>query len=139
MVVLAQEDNGNGDGSSHQIVLRYNTDGTLDSTFNGDGDSDGKITVAISSYQDLGRDIRIESDGKILIAGTSTTPDGNTLYGYLARLTTDGSLDTAFGNGGVGDAPIKCGLSGEYLSVREDANHNLLVGSGAIIDQFYTY
>ena len=48
-------------------VVRYNTDGSLDSSF----DTDGKVTSAIGSSNDYAYSVAIQSDGKIVVAGTS--------------------------------------------------------------------
>ena len=69
-------------------LVRYNVDGSLDSTF----DSDGKATTDISSY-DRGQAVSVQSDGKIVAAGWVS--HGNDSDFGVARYTTDGSLDTA--------------------------------------------
>ena len=71
-------------------VLRFNRNGTLDSTFDGDG-------KAIIQQNGFG-DIALQSDGKIVVASS----DG---YGFestfaISRLNADGSLDAGFGNNG---------------------------------------
>lgn len=71
-------------------VIRYNSDGSLDSTFAGTGTkflNDGAflLAAAVQSW-----------DNRILVAGQSSNG-----LSYVARLNTDGSLDTAFGNNGV--------------------------------------
>ena len=45
--------------------MRYNTDGSLDTSF----DSDGKVTTAIGSCNDDACSVAIQSDGKIVVAG----------------------------------------------------------------------
>jgi len=47
--------------------VRYNTDGTLDTSF----DSDGKVTTAIGGSDDVAYSVAIQSDGKIVAAGYS--------------------------------------------------------------------
>lgn len=47
-------------------IVRYNTNGTLDNTFDGDG-----IVITNINNFDYAYDIAVQSDGKILIAGTS--------------------------------------------------------------------
>ena len=55
-------------GSKHDFALvRYNTDGSLDTTFG----SDGKVTTAIGSGTDVARSVAIQADGKIVVAGYS--------------------------------------------------------------------
>jgi uncharacterized delta-60 repeat protein len=97
------------------MVARYNTDGSLDTTF-GTG---GEVTLTTNSAY-LGTSIRqfsvaLQSDGKIVVAG-----DTLVTYGYVttkktktpiqrddilvARLNPNGSLDTTFN--GTGEATL---------------------------------
>ena len=79
----------------HDIaVVRYNTDGSLDTSF----DTDGAATTAIGSGADVARAVAIQPDGKILIAGSSHNGSNNDFA--MVRYETDGSLDTSFGTGG---------------------------------------
>ena len=74
-------------GSNNDFALaRYNTDGSLDTSF----DTDGKVTTAIGSAADYGRSVAIQSDGKIVAAGYSNNGSDNDFA--LARYNTDGSL-----------------------------------------------
>lgn len=84
--------NGASSTTTRSNILRLNTDGTLDTTF----DPTANSTVA---------SIALLGDGKILLAGTFTTftpgYTANTsaaLVGrsYLAKLNADGTLDTTF-------------------------------------------
>lgn len=72
-------------------VVRYNTDGSLDTTF---GDN-GQVTTDTGSATDAATSIAIQADDKIVIAGT----DGESIL--VVRYNTDGSLDTDFGVGGI--------------------------------------
>jgi uncharacterized delta-60 repeat protein len=76
-------------GSSDFALIRYNADGSLDTTFNGTG-----IVTTDFGGDDRIYSIKIQSDGKIVVAGTS---GGNFA---LARYNTDGSLDTTFDTDG---------------------------------------
>ena len=78
-------------------VARYNSNGTLDNTFGSGGKAllnFGKATAV--PY----RDIALQSDGKIIIAGPAKA--GQSVNGgfSVARLLTNGSLDSGFGSGG---------------------------------------
>jgi uncharacterized delta-60 repeat protein len=84
-------------GSVRDIAMaRYNTDGSLDTSF----DSDGKLTTDIGD--DLVGSMRIQPDGKIVVCGQSVTTQ-NTLVAFMsARYNPDGSLDNSYnGNGKV--------------------------------------
>ena len=74
----------------HSALARYNRSGRLDSTF-GTG---GKVTVTFNSVSDYLYAAAIQSDGKIVAAGSSATSF------LLARFNADGSLDQAFGTNG---------------------------------------
>jgi uncharacterized delta-60 repeat protein/uncharacterized repeat protein (TIGR02059 family) len=71
------------------ILIRYNKDGTLDSTFG----TAGKVTDAISHIEKSGS-MALQSDGKIVIAGG----DGNDFC--VTRYNSNGSLDITFGLNG---------------------------------------
>lgn len=77
--------------ASAAYVLRYNPDGTLDSTF-GTG---GKATVTIDSSDFSPTAVAVQSDGRIVVAGDS----GDNFA--VARLNADGTLDSTFGTGGT--------------------------------------
>ena len=78
------------------LVTRYNSNGSLDSTF----DNDGIVTTSFSSIgYDQTSDMVIQSDGKILVAGAS---HGEYNYDFgLVRYNSDGSLDSGFGVNGI--------------------------------------
>ncbi len=84
-------------GTDYDFALaRYNTDGSLDASF----DTDGKVTTAFGTMNDIAVAIAIQSDGKIVAAGSSWN-DANQYYDFaLARYNTDGSLDTSFDTDG---------------------------------------
>ncbi len=76
-------------------VARYNPNGSLDTSFDGDG----KATTDFGSSQDFDPAVALQADGKIILAGTSNqSGTGNNFA--LARYNPNGSLDTRFGAGG---------------------------------------
>jgi len=86
-------------------VVRYNTDGSLDTTFSGDG----KVTTPIGSGFEVAYSVVLQSDGKIVAAGYSDNGTNNDFA--VVRYNTNGSLDTSFGTGGIVTTPI--GSSGD--------------------------
>ena len=86
IVAAGYSNNGSNDDFA---LVRYNTNGTLDTTF----DSDGKVTTAIGSDNDFAYSVALQSDGKIVVAGYSN--NGSNFDFALVRYNTDGSLDTA--------------------------------------------
>jgi uncharacterized delta-60 repeat protein len=81
-------------GTASIRIARINSDGSLDSGFDPGLGADGIIYA-----------IAIQSDGKILIGGSFTTYNGTT-RNRIARINSDGSLDTGFDPGTGADAPI---------------------------------
>lgn len=83
-----------GAGAGGSALARYNSDGSLDTSF-GTG---GKVTTLIGSgcYP---HSIAIQSDGKIVAAGGASYSDH--LNFAVCRYNPDGSLDAGFGNGGA--------------------------------------
>ncbi len=68
-------------GGSYDFALtRYNSDGSLDTTF----DTDGKVTVDFNGNPDVAYAVRVQSDGKIVVAGSGSATDGVTDFA-LAR------------------------------------------------------
>ncbi len=76
-------------------ILRYNADGTLDTTF-GTG---GRVATDISGT-DAAFHSAVQPDGKLVVVGHSTDVLSNIRSATLVRYNADGSLDTAFGSGG---------------------------------------
>jgi len=82
-------------GSNYDFALvRYNADGSLDSSF-GNG---GRVTTAIGTGHDYGRSVAVQTDGKILVTGESW--NGSNYDIALVRYNTNGGLDSSFGSGG---------------------------------------
>ena len=72
-------------------LTRLNSNGSVDASFNMGG-----LGPNGSVYE-----IRVLADGKILIGGTFGTYNGTAIAG-LARLNSNGTLDTTFNSGGAG-------------------------------------
>ena len=81
-------------------VERFNADGSRDATFGTDGIMTTRINLA--SYDDAAAAVAIQSDGKIVVAGTTSVFHSPWRWDdfALVRYNSDGTLDTAFGTGG---------------------------------------
>ncbi|MGD9646608.1 MAG: PKD domain-containing protein, partial [Pirellulales bacterium] len=88
-------------GSNYDFaVARYNTDGSLDTTFDGDG----RLSTDVRGLNDEAYAVAIQADGKILVAGYS---QAGSFYDFaVVRYNTNGSLDTSFGVGGKAIAVV---------------------------------
>src|SRR5439155_1583059 len=88
-------------GSNRDFALvRYTAGGALDPSF-GTG---GMVTTPIGSRHDIGQSVVVESDGKIIVVGSSD--NGSDFDIALVRYTANGALDPSFGTGGKVTTPI---------------------------------
>jgi uncharacterized delta-60 repeat protein len=94
--ILAGGFTRNGGNPNQQFALaRYQTDGTLDPTF----DSDGKVITGFSGNA-ICFGMVLQSDGRIVAAGGLTNPAGGKDF-VLTRYNSNGALDNTFGNLGT--------------------------------------
>jgi uncharacterized delta-60 repeat protein len=115
---------GNSDnGSTHDFALvRYNTNGTLDTSFNGTG----KVTTPVGTSDDGARSVAIQSDGRIVAAGFSLNGSNNDFA--LVRYNTNGTLDTSFNGTGKVTTPISS-RGGAYSVAIQSDGRIVTVGS----------
>jgi uncharacterized delta-60 repeat protein len=85
-----------GTGKNKFALARYEADGTLDTTFGGDG----KVTTNFTRGYDSANSVAIQSNGKIVLAGDAGFCCEYTGSFGLARYNPDGTLDTTFGGDG---------------------------------------
>lgn len=109
----------NMDGANEFAVVRFNSDGSLDNTF----DVDGKLTTAIGTIDDKGTSVVLQSDGKILVAGISQ--NGANYDFALIRYNSNGSLDNTFDSDGI--------LTTDFASSDDQANSVIIQPDGKII------
>jgi uncharacterized delta-60 repeat protein len=112
-------------GSNDDVALvRYNTDGSLDTGFDGDG----KVTTAIGTGYDEGYSVIQQADGKLVVAGTSYNGSSNDFA--LVRYNADGSLDASFDGDGIVTTAI--GAGDDYgRSVIQQADGKLVVAGSS--------
>jgi uncharacterized delta-60 repeat protein len=77
-------------------IWRYNSDGTLDTTF----DVDGIVVYKSATGDDEGNSIYVDSEGKIYVTGFSYNSSGNEDM-VIWRYNSSGTLDNTFGNNGI--------------------------------------
>ncbi|MCA9028644.1 MAG: hypothetical protein KDA86_25785 [Planctomycetaceae bacterium] len=84
---------------THGVIVRLQTDGSLDTSFS----DDGRDVVAIDFH-----DIEIQDDGKIVAVGAhrNSNSDNQNFDNFrdfgIVRYNVDGSPDTTFGTSGIG-------------------------------------
>src|SRR5919106_350284 len=79
-------------GSFDFALARYNTDGSLDATFDGDG----KVNTDIAGSIDFAQAVALQGDGKIVAAGCLDCFSVSVGDFALVRYNADGSLDATF-------------------------------------------
>jgi uncharacterized delta-60 repeat protein len=106
------------------IVLRFTSDGVLDTTFNNTGYATGNVP---NSFWDICLSMALQADGKIVLVGQALTTPGQAVDWDLAvmRFNANGSLDTTFD----GDGVIKLGNT----IADENAYSVLVQPSGKIV------
>ena len=98
----------NGQNRFQVAAARLNADGSVDNSF-GTG---GKVIFNVGDWNDFGEGIAIQSDGKILIGGHKWIANlGQRHDLFVARLNTDGTMDTSYGTNGVATARLVDGAN----------------------------
>lgn len=78
------------------LIIRYKSDGSLDSTFDGDG----KKLIFSDQFMGIAEKVLVQDDGKILVMGNESESSGN-LNAVILRLNNDGSPDSTFSGDGI--------------------------------------
>jgi len=133
------------DGASRFMVVRYLSNGTIDSTFASNGKSFNHLGPIIEyvgnqvygkHYHDLARKLLIQPDGKLIVLGVSYVSCSDfEYYGGLIcrnvlgmlRYHPNGSLDSSFGNAGKVLEEIFYNINSAAL---QDDGKILVTGSG---------
>ncbi len=127
-------------------VARFNTDGSLDATFNAAGGLPGTLSTTVSGSGCQFRAVAIQQDGKIVAAG-SILNSANQAIGFAAtRFNVDGTLDVTFNSSGTqpGTLGILVDNYNAYcggVAIQQDGKIVLtgdtssVVGSGSTINQ----
>lgn len=114
-IVVAGSAQGGGIG-----IARYNVDGSLDTTFSGDG----KVVLWESLYAGA-NSVKLQGDGKIVVAGDSVFGDFT-----VVRFNANGTLDTSFSGDGK--------LTTDFGGVSDTATHVALQSNGKILVAGFT-
>ncbi len=96
------------------MMLRYNANGALDTTFGTNGIS----RIAVGPGNDLSYDFVVQSDGKIVMGGFGSNGSNNDFE--AVRLNADGSLDTTFGTAGKVVVPMGTNDSSYTIALQTD-------------------
>ncbi len=120
----------NGTSGSDFLVARFNADGSLDATFG----TNGLVTIDFDhgTGGDQANGVALQSDGSIVVAGTTRGAESESEAFAVARLTAAGTLDGTFG-AGTGQATIEfTGSAGDdqaYAVAVQPDNKIIIAGS----------
>ena len=100
-IVVAGQSTG-ADSAFDMLIARFNANGSLDTSF-GSGNGYVRLDVdgAASVTSEGARGVAIQPDGKIVVAGDTKPGVGGPASVMVARLNTNGTLDSTFGAGGL--------------------------------------
>jgi uncharacterized delta-60 repeat protein len=121
--------NGNDDvvqegsyNSSYQILARYNTNGTPDSTFGTGGE-------VMTAFQGMNGVAAGGDDTGVVVtsSGQLVALNDNAGQFVLARYNSNGSLDTTFGQGGYVITAVSGGVSGYTTLLQQPNSGDLIV------------
>lgn len=93
-IVVAGEYDAQGSPSAFAL-LRYNSNGSLDSSFG----TDGVVTTQVENVGSEASSVVLQPDGKIVAGGEATNSGGQ--GSALVRYLSNGSPDTSFGSNGI--------------------------------------
>ncbi len=130
IVVAGYSDNGS---DKDIAVVRYNTDGSLDTTFNSTGKVLGIVTTPVGSLDDRAYAIALQNDGKIVVAGDTKIGGSSGHYTEFAllRYNPDGSLDTTFNSDGIVTTSVGGGIAlTSSIAVQADGKI-IVLGTGS--------
>ena len=108
-------------------VSRYNSDGTLDFGFSGDG----KLTTDFFGSYDEGYSVIQQFDGKLVVAGYAYNKNGSRDFA-LARYKTDGTLDASFSGDGKVTTDFGSTIDGAQSIIQQDDGKLLVAGYSGI-------
>src|SRR5213080_1829313 len=102
-------------GVEQFALVRYNSDGSLDTTLKGNG----KLTTAVGTGDCHGEGVALQEDGKIVVVGYSFNAGGQSCFTVL-QYGADGSLDTTFGDSGKVTTTVAKHSSAKSVAMQSD-------------------
>jgi uncharacterized delta-60 repeat protein len=103
-------------------LMRYNPNGSLDTSFDGDG----IVVTSIYSGYDLAFAVAVQPDGKIVAAGSATSGQNSDFA--LVRYNANGSLDTSFDTDGKVTTPFSQDIDEIYAIALQADGKIIAVG-----------
>lgn len=111
-------------------VLKFKTDGTLDTSFGEAGKLVLDLGAATGSARDTVYSLDVDAQNRVVLFGSSKATGRADVDRFVARLTTNGVLDTSFGIDGL----QRLDLGG----TTDNARHGFVQADGKIVASGYT-
>lgn len=115
---------------SKLLIARFNTDGTLDSSF-------GNAGITLSAFGDgaNGNGIVLQNDGSLVVAGALV--ESGTPKMVIARYTTSGILDTSFGSNG--STTVQVGSVSSSNAIALQPNEQIIAGGYSVVNGLQSF
>jgi uncharacterized delta-60 repeat protein len=124
-----------GTGNSLDFVLfRFNGNGSLDQSFDGDG----KVATDFERGVDSASGMALQPDGKIVLAGITRPPGSGPFDIGVVRYNQDGSLDASFDGDGRVITPLSPGSDDDAHAVAVQPDGRIVAGGWSKVDQTYS-
>jgi uncharacterized delta-60 repeat protein len=125
LVVVGETYRKNDFSDEDFVVTRYDTDGTLDSTFG----RRGKVRTDFPGLAGVPSSVVVQSDGKIVVAGGAFP-----LFTFLGnfkvvRYNSNGTLDNSFGVGGIVTTTFPEGSYANAIALQSDGK---IIAAGTV-------
>lgn len=98
-------------GAADFALARYNTNGSLDTSFDGDG---LVLTDVSGGDEDIANGVAVQPDGKIVVVGRTVDPVSGGNRFTVVRYNSNGSLDTGFAGDGIALTDFGTGVQEAY-------------------------
>lgn len=120
--------------TSQMFVARYNSDGSLDTSFS----ADGFTAIAMAYGPGTVFAMLQQPDGKLVLTGNGQNNRAGDYDVVVVRLNVDGSLDSSFGTSGI--AQMKDGGYDEFgAAIIRQADGKLLVAGSSNANRGYDF
>lgn len=115
-------------GSNNDFgVFRLNTNGSMDNTFG----SGGIQTTDIGNTNDAARALILQSDGKIIVAGQTSTGSPTSTNSVLVKYNTNGTLDNTFGTNGILIHDVSVGQEDFFIDIALQSNGKIVAAGSS--------
>lgn len=114
----------NVNGNDDVAIVKYNNDGSLDTSFG----VSGKVITGIGGSNDRGNAAVLQPDGKIVVLGDFAAGNDDV---FLARFHGNGTIDGSFGSGGKNIFGFNSNSGGRDLALQTDGK---IVAVGNVVN-----